>query len=179
MKVKMIFMSLVCLCAVQVATAQKYNKLFDKYADMEDVTSIYISEGMMSNILPNSIPISRSMRNKLQVFNMVSTKNPQLMAQMQKEFASAVSGKDYKETMRVRDGKEQTRVYVKTKDEEITDLFMLVSNAEKFMAMQILGSFTLDEVRNLQFLLQHQSTSSWDSSFFLDRGRILSLQSTN
>ena len=46
MKAKYIILALLCFVFSQAGLAQTTSKLFEKYADMDNVTSVYISKAM-------------------------------------------------------------------------------------------------------------------------------------
>ena len=52
MRLKQLY-TILLLCCVNICFAQ--NKLFDKYADMDDVTSVYISKKMFQSTHPHGV----------------------------------------------------------------------------------------------------------------------------
>jgi len=147
MKTKSIIL-IVCLFCTSVGFAQ--NKLFDKYADMDDVTSVYISKAMfqmMPSIEKAGVNLM-NMKGKIESLQLVSTEKPDKIAQMKKEFSQLVSDK-HQELMRVKDGKDRVRFYSDMKGDQIKELIMLVEEEDSFTAILLTGNFTLKDIQDI------------------------------
>lgn len=150
MKTKFIAIILLCLAFTSVCYAQNSNKLFDKYAETDGVTSVYISKAMfrmmpaMENIGLNLM----NMKGKMESLYVLSTVKKELIPQMRKEFSQLIQ-KDHEELMRVRDGKAKTTFYGNMKGDIVKDLLMLSEADEQFTIIQLLGNFTLQDIQEI------------------------------
>ncbi|GHU59479.1 hypothetical protein FACS189411_16350 [Bacteroidia bacterium] len=147
MKVKF---SLVALCLVCSSFCFGQSKLFDKYAEMENVTSVYISKAMF-DMMPMIGDIGLSMTNmkgKVESLQLVSTERADQIPQMRKEFTQLVD-KSHQELMRVRNGKTRTTFYADMKGDQIKNLLMLADSDSSFTVMQLLGKFTMKDIQEI------------------------------
>ncbi|GHU09110.1 hypothetical protein FACS189431_6610 [Alphaproteobacteria bacterium] len=147
MKVKF---SLVALCLVCSSFCFGQSKLFDKYAEMENVTSVYISKAMF-DMMPLIGDIGLSMTNmkgKVESLQLVSTERVDQIPQMRKEFTQLVD-KSHQELMRVRNGKTRTTFYADMKGDQIKNLLMLADSDSSFTVMQLLGKFTMKDIQEI------------------------------
>jgi hypothetical protein len=125
------------------------NKLFDKYADMDGVTNVYISKSMLS-MFPSISGISMSIMNlagKMESLQLVSSSNREKMTMMRNDFSKIVT-RNHEELMRVRDTGKRVTFYAGKKGDLISDLLMVADTDSSFTVIQMLGSFTLKEVRD-------------------------------
>ena len=147
MKTKQILVTL-CLLCTSIGFAQ--NKLFEKYADMDDVTSMYISKALfqiMPKIEKAGINFT-NLKGKVESLQLVSTEKPKKINQMKKDFSKLVASK-HQELMRVKDGKTRFSFYTEGKGDLIKELLMLVENSDHFMALQLVGNFTIKDIQDI------------------------------
>lgn len=147
MKTKYIKILLFLICS-QVGFAQ--NKLFDKYADMDHVTSVYISKAMFQMIPQMAdIPMNLTdMAGKAESLQIVSTGKKDLIPQMRNDFAQLVD-KGHEELMRVKDGNTRVKFYADTKGGLIKELLMVANEDSSFTVIQLLGNFTLKDIQEI------------------------------
>lgn len=147
MKTKYIIIAL-CLTCTQIGFAQ--SKLFDKYADMDNVTSVYISKAMFQ-MMPKVADVGLDMANlagKMEGLQLVTTEKKDLISQMRKEFTQLVN-KDQQELMRIKDKNTRVTFYANMKNNLITELLMLADSDSSFTVIQLLGNFTLKDIQEL------------------------------
>ena len=143
MRLKQLY-TILLLCCVNICFAQ--NNLFDKYADMDDVTSVYISKKMfqMMPVMETAGLNLANLKGKI-----LTTQKADLRERMRGEF-KALIGKDHEELMRVKDGKTKANFYVKQQGELIQELIMIADMDDgSFSVMQLLGRFTLQDVQEI------------------------------
>lgn len=136
------------LCCTSICFAQ--NKLFDKYSEMDNVTSVYISKAMF-NMIPNFETNGMNLMNlkgKIEGLQVLTTENNSIKAEMRNEFKELI-GKDHEELMRVKDGKTRATFYLKKKGELISELIMLADTDSSFNVIQLVGNFTLQEIQEI------------------------------
>lgn len=148
MKTRYLYIILL-LCGASICFAQ--NKLFDKYADMDDVTSVYISKKMFQMIpLTETVGLNlTNLKGKIESLQILSTENHTLQDKMRKEFTQLI-GSQHEELMRVKDGKTKASFYVKQKGDIINELIMLAdTDKDGFTVIQLLGNFTLKDIQQI------------------------------
>ena len=148
MRLKQLY-TILLLCCVNICFAQ--NKLFDKYADMDDVTSVYISKKMfqMMPVMETAGLNLANLKGKIESLQILTTQKADLRERMRGEF-KALIGKDHEELMRVKDGKTKDNFYVKQQGELIKKLIMIDDMDDgSFSVMQLLGRFTLQDVQEI------------------------------
>ena len=148
MRLKQLY-TILLLCCVNICFAQ--NKLFDKYADMDDVTSVYISKKMfqMMPVMETAGLNLANLKGKIESLQILTTQKADLRERMRGEF-KALIGKEHEELMRVEDGKTKANFYVKQQGELIQELIMIADMDDgSFSVMQLLGRFTLQDVQEI------------------------------
>ena len=148
MRLKQLY-TILLLCCVNICFAQ--NKLFDKYADMDDVTSVYISKKMfqMMPVMETAGLNLANLKGKIESLQILTTQKADLRERMRGEF-KALIGKDHEELMRVKDGKTKANFYVNQQGELIQELIMIADMDDgSFSVMQLLGRFTLQDVQEI------------------------------
>ncbi len=147
MKAKYLIIALLLACT-QFGFAQ--DKLFDKYAEMDNVTSVYISKAMFQ-MMPVIGDVGLSLTNlkgKVESLQLVTTERKDLIPQMRGEFSKLV-GNQHQELMRVRDGKTKATFYSNMKGDQVKDLIMLADTDSTFVVMQLVGNFTLQDIQEI------------------------------
>jgi len=147
MKTKNILL-IICLFCTSVGFAQ--NNLFDKYADMDDVTSVFISKAMFQ-MMPAIEQVGvnlMNMKGKIESLQLVSTEKQNKIPQMKKEFSQLVTAQ-HKELMRIKDGKDRVNFYSDMKGDQIKELIMLAETDSSYTAIQLIGNFTLQDIQDI------------------------------
>ncbi|MDR2119013.1 MAG: DUF4252 domain-containing protein [Tannerellaceae bacterium] len=148
MKTKCSILLALCLLCSSLAIAQ--HQLFDKYAEMDNVTSVYISKAMF-NMMPviGDVGLSlMNMKGKVESLQLVSTEQKDRIPQMREEFTRLVSSR-HQELMRVRDGKTRATFYADMNGDQVKDLLMLADTDSSFTVIQLLGNFTLKDIQEI------------------------------
>jgi hypothetical protein len=151
MKRKYSIIAALCLLAAGMCQAQ--NKLFDKYADMDNVTYVYISKAMFNMMPPvvNDIGLNlANMKGKIESLQLVSVDQKAEIEKMRKEFTQFYS-RYHRELMRLHSGKTRTVFYaiVNFDGKHVEDLAMLADSDSAFVAIQILGKFTIKDIQDI------------------------------
>lgn len=147
MKTKNILL-LLFLCCTSLCFAQ--NKLFDKYSEMDNVTSIYISKAMfqmMPSFETNGLNLM-NLKGKIEGLQVLSTDNNNIKEKMRTDFKGLI-GKDHEELMRVKEGNTRATFYVKQKGDLISELIMLADTDSSFNVIQLAGKFTLQDIQEI------------------------------
>ena len=136
------------LCVSSFSFAQ--DKWFSKYADMDEVTTVYISKKMFQ-MMPTMEHIGlelANMQGKIDGLQILSTERKELQAQMRKEFSGMI-GKEYEELMRGKDKGTKANFYIRQQGELIKELIMLADTEENFSVIQLKGNFTLQDIQEI------------------------------
>jgi hypothetical protein len=124
--------------------------MFEKYADMDDVTSVYIAKAMfqMMPVIENVGVNLMNMKGKIESLQLVSSDKKEKIALMKKDFSQLVTSQ-HQELMRVKDNNSRITFYSNTKGDQIKELIMLIDSEDTFMAMLLVGNFTLKDIQEI------------------------------
>lgn len=150
MKTKQLIITLLCLLITQLGAAQNSKALFDKYAEQDDVTSVYVSKAMFK-MMPTIETAGLSlvnMKGKVESLQIITTERMDLAPKMRNDFSQLIK-KGHEELMRVRDGKTKATFYADMKDDLVKELIMLADTEEGFTIIQLLGNFTLQDIQEI------------------------------
>ena len=142
--------ALIVLFLLYLNTGFAQDKLFDKYADLDDVTSVYISKAMfqMMPAFENAGLNLVNMKGKVESLQILSASRKDKIPQMKKEFSQLVN-KQHQELMRVRDGKTKATFYADMNGDKVKNLLMLADTDSSFVVIQLLGNFTLKDIQEI------------------------------
>ena len=143
MKSKNIFLILF-LCCTSLCFAQ--DKLFEKYADMDNVTSVFISKKMF-DMIPNVESGGLNLMN-LKGKIIVTSDKREVRDQMRKEFSNLIS-KSHEELMRVKDNDTRASFYIVQNGELINEMIMLADTDSDYVVIRITGKFTLEDIQEV------------------------------
>ncbi len=141
--------ALILLCCAHFCFAQ--DDLFEKYADMDGVTTVYISKKMfqMMPVVENVGLSLANMKGKVDFLGILSTENTNLRKDMERDFRALI-GKEYEELMRVKDDSTRANFYVRQEGEQIKELIMLANtDSEGFTVIRLLGDFTQNDIQEI------------------------------
>ena len=147
MKYKNIFLILF-LCCTSLCFAQ--DKLFEKYADMDNVTSVFISKKMfemMPNIESGGLDLM-NLKGKINNLQILTSEKREIRDQMRKEFSGLI-GKSHEELMRVKDNKTKATFYIEQKGDQINEMIMLADTDSMYVIIRLAGKFTLQDIQNV------------------------------
>lgn len=151
MKTSYLYTLLLSLFFVATVAAQTNNDaLFEKYAEKDGVTSVYISKKMFQ-LMPSMETAGLNlinMKGKIESLQILTCENESQQEQMRKDFSGLIK-KEHEELMRVRDGESKITFYIKQKGELINELIMLSDDEKEFSVIQLLGQFTLQDIQEI------------------------------
>ena len=147
MKYKNIFLILF-LCCTSLCFAQ--DKLFEKYADMDNVTSVFISKKMfemMPNIESGGLDLM-NLKGKINNLQILTSEKREIRDQMRKEFSGLI-GKSHEELMRVKNNNTKATFYIEQKGDQINEMIMLADTESEYVIIRLTGKFTLQDIQNV------------------------------
>ena len=143
------FLIIFCLSFASMGFAQ--NKIFEKYADMDNVTSVYISKAMfqMMPAIENVGVNLMNLKGKIESLQLVTTEKQDLASQMKREFSQLVTSR-HEELIRIRDGNTRVTFYSDMNGGQIRELLLLVEEENEFTAILLTGNFTLKDLQEIK-----------------------------
>ena len=127
--------------------------LFDKYAEMDGVTSVYITKSMLS-LFPkgqtnvNGVNIG-NIASRLDNIQILSTDEQPIVDKLRKETSHINTRNGYEELMRVREDGEKTTIYFKDGKKDKKEFVLLVDEKDEFTIISIVGDLTLQEIQGI------------------------------
>ena len=141
---------LTTLCSVCSYGQQSF---FDKYAEMDGVTSVYISKSMLS-LFPkgqtnvNGINIG-GIASRLDNIQILSADEQPIVDKLRKETSGINTRNGYEELMRIREDGEKITIYFKDGKKEKKEFVLLVDEKNEFTIISIVGNLTLEEIQGI------------------------------
>ena len=153
MKLKHLLLTIGLLSSSIIYAQNTFKGLLDKYENEDDVTIISISKSMF-NMIPGNIGKAdvniQNILPKIESLLMITSKKNSVNEKMELEFKSLInSNNNYEELMRVRDGKSNIIFIAKKEGDIIKEFIMLINDETDFVAIQILGNFTLEDIQQI------------------------------
>ena len=141
---------LITFCSVCSYGQQSF---FDKYAEMEGVTSVYITKSMLS-LFPkgqasvNGVNIG-NIASRLNNIQILSADEQPIIDKLRKESSSINTRNGYEELMRVREDGEKTTIYFKDGKKDKKEFVLLLDEKDEFTIISIVGDLTLQEIQGI------------------------------
>ena len=138
------------LCSVCSYGQQSF---FDKYAEMDGVTSVYITKSMLS-LFPkgqanvNGVNIG-NIASRLDNIQILSADKQPIVDKLRKETSDINTKNGYEELMRVREDGEKTTIYFKDGKKDRKEFVLLVDEKDEFTIISIVGDLTLQEIQGI------------------------------
>ena len=153
MKIKYLIIMISLLSTSIIYAQGTFKSLYDKYENEDDVTIVSISKSMF-NMIPGNISKGnvdiQNILPKIESLLLITSEKSSVKEKMSSEFRSLIEkNKDYEELMRVRDGKTNVIFNAKKQGDTIKELIMLINEDSSFVAIQILGNFTLNDIQQI------------------------------
>ena len=126
---------------------------FDKYAEMEGVTSVYITKSMLS-LFPkgqasvNGVNIG-NIASRLDNIQILSADEQPIIEKLRKETSVINTRNGYEELMRVREDGEKTTIYFKDGKKDKKEFVLLLDEKDEFTIISIAGDLTLQEIQSI------------------------------
>lgn len=127
------------------------DSFFDKFADMDGVTSVYISKAMLSmmpDMKTEGVNIG-GVASKLDNIQILSCEKPAVIAKLKKETEFINPKNGYEELIRINDEGEKTTIYLKHDKNGKKEFVLLNNEKEEFTIIIITGNLTLQEIQGI------------------------------
>ena len=148
MKRTYIITLLLSLCSLFTYAQDSF---FDKYADMEGVTSVYISKAMLS-LMPDmkaeGVNIGK-MASKLDNIQILSCEKASVIAQIKKDVSYINPKNGYQELIRINDEGEKVTIFQKQNEGKQKEFVLLCEEQNELTIIIITGNLTLQEIQSI------------------------------
>ena len=144
---------LTLLLAISTIFCRAQQSFFDKYAEMDGVTSVYITKSMLS-LFPkgqasvNGVNIG-NIASRLDNIQILSADEQPIIDKLRKETSGINSRNGYEELMRVREDGEKTTIYFKDRKKDKKEFVLLVDEKDEFTIISIVGDLSLQEIQGI------------------------------
>ena len=131
---------------------QAQQSFFDKYAEMDGVTSVYITKSMLKMFPSMSGTINGvdvgNLANKLENIQILSADDSNIIEQLRKETKYINTKNGYEELMRVRDDGDKTTIYFKERKKN-SEFILMTDEGDEFTIISIIGDLTLKDIQEM------------------------------
>ena len=131
---------------------QAQQSIFDKYAEMDGVTSVYITKSMLKMFPSMSGTINGvdvgNLASKLENIQILSADDSNIIEQLRKETKYINTKNGYEELMRVRDDGDKTTIYFKERKKN-SEFILMTDEGDEFTIISIIGDLTLKDIQEM------------------------------
>lgn len=144
---------LTLLLALSTVFCRAQQSFFDKYAEMEGVSSVYITKSMLS-LFPNmsgkinGVNVG-NIADRLDNIQILSSDEANIIVQLRKETKDINTKNGYEELMRVREDGEKTTIYFKERKKKNNEFILIMDEKDDFTIISIVGDLTLKEIQEM------------------------------
>ena len=153
MKQKMIRTLLCIMVAMASLTVNAQVKAFEKYADMKNVSYVYISKymlGMASKASMPSVPgvDTKSLASKLTGIQIISSEEKTARAKLKNDVKDILARDKYEVLMQIREDGDKVDIYHCVGKQQSV-VVMLMDENDSATVMIFSGNFTMDDVMKM------------------------------
>lgn len=153
MKQKMIRTLLCIMVAMASLTVNAQVKAFEKYADMKNVSYVYISKYMLRMASNSSMPSvpgvdTKSLASKLTGIQIISTEEKTARAKLKNDVKDILAHDKYEVLMQMREDGDKVDIYHCVGKQQSV-VVMLMDEDDSATVMIFSGNFTLDDVMRM------------------------------
>ena len=144
---------LTLLLAISTIFCRAQQSFFDKYAEMDGVSSVYITKSML-NMFPNmsgkinGVNVG-NIASRLDNIQILSSDEAPIIEQLRKETKDINIKNGYEELMRVREDGEKTTIYFKERKTGNSEFVLITDEKDEFTIISIIGDLTLKEIQEI------------------------------
>ncbi|MDD4608789.1 MAG: DUF4252 domain-containing protein [Bacteroidaceae bacterium] len=147
MKLKRYLLVLLFMACVGAISAQ--SQLYDKYSEMENVTTVYLSKAMLG-FTPSVDGLNMTkVAKKLDAIVILTTEKKETAQLLKADLVKLLSTGVYKALMKVKDEGDHVSFMIKEKDNKVQELLMLVEEKEEMTVIQMIGDINLEDVQSI------------------------------
>lgn len=156
--IKVLTIIMVMIPALLVAQSD-FDKLYEKYAGKDGVTSINISPEMFSFLggidMSDSSDDAKEAQNVMEQLNglkmlVYETPDTKTLDNFYKEIKKALPFEDYAELMSIKDSESDVKFLVKKKsNDRISEMLMIVKSEDEVLVMSMLGDLDMNSISEI------------------------------
>ena len=141
------------LLTLSTLFCQAQQSFFDKYAEMDGVSSVYITKSMLKMFPSMSGKINGvdvgNLASKLENIQILSADEPNIIEQLRKDTKHISTKNGYEELLRVRDDGDKTTIYFKEKKKN-SEFILITDEGNEFTIVSIIGGdLTLKDIQEM------------------------------
>ena len=141
------------LLTLSTLFCQAQQSFFDKYTEMDGVSSVYITKSMLKMYPDMSGKINGvnvgNLGNRLDHIQILSSDNPSIIEQLRKETKDVNTKNGYEELMRVRDDGDKITIYFKDTKKGKNEFILIADEGNEYSIISIVGDLTLQEIQGM------------------------------
>ena len=151
---QIIIKALLCVvAALSSLTVNAQVKAFEKYADMKDVTYVYISKYMLSMAGKNAAPSVpgidiKTLAGKLTGIQIISSEHKEAQAKLKSDVKSIMEKDKYELMMQMNEEDTKVNIFHHI-DKKLSAVIMQVEEDDEMTVIVFSGNFTLDDVMKM------------------------------
>lgn len=152
---KIIFMMMLVIAALSM-DAKAQNSLFNKYDEMPNVTSVYISKamlGMNPKVINQDFVISK-VASKLDAIYVISTFDSKIKKEMKEDISAFVKKGNYELLMKQKGVASSSAFYIKKRGDKVTELIMITEGAKQGYT-HLVGEMSFDDIQRITLINGH------------------------
>ena len=146
----------ILLVVAMVVTSLQANaqvKAFEKYADMKNVSYVYISKYMLSMAGKNAAPSvpnvnMKSLTSKLTGIQLINSDEKAARTKLKNDVSSIIARDEYTLLMQVKEDGDKVDIYYHV-DKRNSAVVMLVEEDDEVNVIVFSGTFTIDDVMKM------------------------------
>ena len=141
------------LLTLSTLFCQAQQSFFDKYAEMDGVTSVYITKSMLKMFPSMSGTINGvdvgNLASKLENIQILSADDSSIIEQLRKDTKHINSKNGYEELIRVRDDGDKTTIYFKEQKKN-SEFILITDSGNEFTIISIVGNdISLKDIQDM------------------------------
>ncbi len=149
---KAIKLALTCIGCLFISMGMKgQSNIFDKYSDMQNVSSVFISKAMIEmqpKLYTNDVYIGK-VAGKLDGVYVISTLDNKIKQNLRKDIDDLIKKGKYELLMKQKGITSSSAFYIRKKGDRIQELVMISDGAAKLNFTQLVGDLTLEDIQNI------------------------------
>lgn len=147
---RVLLIALTCLLS-SLAMGQK--SLMERYANIDGVTTVYISKTMLQ-MMPNmNVHINmntKDMAGRLTGILILTTERKELVQSLRRDSRQFFSNKTFEVLMTVKDEESLVNFYIRRKnDQRVAEMVMVVDEGDEFVLIQMTGDLTMEDIKKM------------------------------
>lgn len=151
MKLKGLLIALVFIFSLMTVQAQ--DKMFEKFSNNKDITTVYISKALLS-MVPNVSDMGgvniKGLAQKLEKLEVYTSDSKSALKLMNSEAEAMKKNKAYETLMSLKDKEQVVNFYAqKDGNDKFKDLIMFINEDDECIIVRIVGSFTMEDIQKV------------------------------